>query len=69
MSSIAVTIAAITNTKMGNRISLGITFRSAETVTFEQTKVIVVASPNPKLFIKVLLTANNGHNPNKATKA
>ena len=65
----AVTIDAITKTKTGNRISLGIAFRITETVTFEQTKVIVVASPSPKLLIKVLLTANNGHNPNNATKA
>ena len=51
----------------GRRTALGITFFSSDMTALEQTSTNVVASPIPRPFFAMVVTARVGHIPSRVT--
>ena len=67
-SSMAVTKAAMTITKIGMRTSSRTLSRMAATAALLAVSTSRVARPRPRALTTVLLTASSGHRPSNCTK-
>src|SRR5210317_81118 len=65
-SCTTVTKEAITTIKDGIRTFAGITLRRDDTTIFEQTRTKVVASPIPRPFSALVVTARAGQRPSSS---